>query len=780
MLRNPIAFYKESGKVQKKILQGCLFLAVSGIFFLFADLLFPLPNPKSYSQVIYDKDGTLLCAYLTDDDKWRLKTDLKKVNKDMVKAILYKEDAWFYWHWGVNPVSMGRAFIKNLSSGKRTSGASTITMQLARMSEPKSRTYLSKFKEIFRAFQYEWHYSKTEILEMYLSYLPYGGNIEGVHSASYLFFNRSPIQLSLSQSVILAIIPNRPNSLRLDKTVDETVRFRNIWLKRMEKDRIFASGNIKAASLEPVTSSRFSIKPQSPHLCNYLHEREKETEITTTLNLKFQKTTESLLANHVRRVASYGVSNGAVLIVDNKTHDVLAYCGSADFYDNQAKGQVNGITAYRSPGSALKPVIYSMAMDKGLITPKMKLPDIPGNFSGYAPDNFDMQFRGLVTVHAALAYSLNLPPVWLVEEVGFEPFADKLIKCGFSDVEKRRSQFGYSLALGGCGATLEELTRFYTSFSSEGKMYPLNYLKSQSGKKSTPQVLFTPATTYLIGNILSDLERPDLPQSYVNDSKVPKIAWKTGTSYGKRDAWAIGYSPRYTVGIWMGNMDGKGAPELSGAVMSVPLLLDIFNAIDYNADKKWFDRPEGVGERMVCSESGMLPSAEDCPHTVSDFYIKNISPLNTCNLYQELLISTDEQFQYCPVCCPPEGFTRKKYPVYKPEVALWLRTNLIGMNVPPPHYPQCPAKFSGEGPRILSPASNNEYYIEKGREQQIALQAAADAAVSNIHWYVNGTFISTVNKDEKIFITPPSGWLKITCVDDKGRRSETKVKVVEY
>lgn len=780
IIRNPHQFYNASSPLRRKAILAILFLFISWLLFLITDLIFPLPEPKTYSQVIYDKDGVLLCAYLTDDDKWRLKADLNQINKDLISSLIYKEDSWFYWHFGVNPFSMGRAIAKNLTSGKRTSGASTITMQLARLSEPKSRTYLSKIKEILRAFQYEWHYSKREILEMYLSYLPYGGNIEGVHSASYLFFNRSPRQLSLSQSVMLAIIPNRPNSLRLDKIVEETIRFRNIWLKRMEKDRIFPQGALKAASLEPVTSARFEIKPQSPHLCNYLHEREKETELKTTLNLKYQKIAENLLANHTRRVASYGVSNGAILIVDNQSHNVIAYCGSANFYDNNTKGQVNGITAYRSPGSALKPVIYAMAFDKGLITPKMKLPDIPGNFSGYSPDNFDLQFRGLVTVRSALAHSLNLPPVWLVEELGFEPFAEKLIQCGFSDVEKRRSQFGYSLALGGCGATLEELTRFYSCFANGGKMYPLNYVKRQSEKKGNPPTLFSPATTYLIGDILSDLERPDLPQSYVNDSRVPKIAWKTGTSYGKRDAWAIGYSPRYTVGIWMGNMDGKGAPELSGAVMSVPLLLDIFNAIDYNANKKWFDRPEEVQERVVCAESGMLPSAEDCPNTVSDFYIKNISPLNTCNLYQELLISSDGKYQYCPVCCPAEDVIRKKYPVYKPEVALWLRTNQIGMNIPPPHFPQCPAKFSGEGPRILSPASKNEYYLEKGRGQQIALHAAADASVSNLHWYVNGAFIRTANKDEKIFITPATGWLRVTCVDDKGRRSETKVKVVEY
>ncbi len=783
--------YKNLSPKKKKICISFLIFTFSFLIFLLIDLLFPLPPTKTYSQIIRAEDNSLLCAYLTPDDKWRLKTSLKEIHPDMLKAIIQKEDTWFYWHIGVNPVALVRAIFQNTFSQKRVSGASTITMQLARMAVPANRTYTTKFKEIFRAFQYEWHFSKTEILEMYLSYLPYGGNIEGVHSASYLYFNRSPEKLSLSQAILLAVIPNRPNSLRLDKNTDEPLQMRNKWIQKFKQKQVFSANILAAAMEEPIPFVRFTIPLQTPQFCNFLHIQEKSNEIKTTLQVKTQTIVQNLLKNHVERVKGFGITNGAVLVIDNQTHNVVAYCGSANFEDAANKGQVNGITALRSPGSALKPIIYALGFDKGLITPMRKLPDVPSNFSGYQPDNFDMKFRGMVTVHTALAYSLNLPPVWLLREVGYNDFLDILEKAEFSDIKKRRKKLGYSVALGGCGVTLEEITRFYTSFANGGKMYPIHYLQKEASTSSfislfsaknedKAKELFSPAATYLIGNILSDLERPDLPQSYVMDSKIPKIAWKTGTSYGKRDAWSIGFSPKYTVGIWMGNMNGEGAPELTGATVSVPLLIDIFNSIDYNPTKKWFTKPDEVMQRKVCAETGMLQNAELCPHIINDYYIKNVSPLNVCNLYQSFYVSEQEDMQFCPICLPQEGWKQKNYAVFLPEVALWMKSNHVSAPLLPPHNPKCTAHHTGEGPSIVSPAASHEYYLEKGQEQQILLQAAADADVSKLHWYINGQFYKTVQAGEAIFYTPTAGNLQVTCVDDKGKRSQVKVKVVFY
>lgn len=778
-LRHPLAYYRGlSGNGKKwfwvKVSPFCLFFS-----FLLLDLLLPLPAPKPYSQVIRAKDGTMLCAYLTPDQKWRLQTHTAEIQPEMITAILAKEDSWFYWHYGVNPVALVRALGQNIFSGKRKSGASTITMQLARMAAPKSRTYGNKLAEIFRAIQYEWHYTKQEILEMYLSYLPYGGNIEGVHSAAYLFFNTPPQKLSLSQCVLLAVIPNRPNSLRLDRVSDAPLAMRDKWLKRFQQDKIFASNEIAAALEEKVSIQRFAIENKTPHLCQMLHSTHKETEIDSYLDLNKQEICQKLLAQHVQRITPFGITNGAVLVVDNQTHKVVAYCGSADFQNVARKGQVNGVTAIRSPGSALKPAVYALGFDMGLITPKMKLPDVPGNFSGYSPDNFDMQFRGYVTVHTALSHSLNLPPVWLLEDVGYNNLIQLLEKAGFSDIRKRKEKLGYSVALGGCGVTLEEITRFYSSFALGGNMHELIYTQKDSLRQAKPVPLFSPATAYLIGSILSDLERPDIPQMYVDATKMPKIAWKTGTSYGKRDAWSIGYSPRYTVGVWMGNMDGKGAPELTGAVIATPLLIDIFNAVDYNPTDKWFVKPEAVDRRTVCAESGMLPGPE-CTQLTQDLYIRKVSPLKNCDLYKPFYVNESKTMEYCPACKPSEGYITHIYPVYPPEVALWMTQNHIGFDKVPPHNPACTIQSNGSGPKILSPATRNQYYIESNSGQQVLLQAATDAQTHRIHWYINGQYYKTVAPEEKVFYPPTPGRMQVTCVDERGRKSEVIVTIVMY
>jgi len=780
LLQNPISYYKSLSKWKKRVTFLGITIFLIFILFLIVDLIFPLPKQKYYSQVIRAEDNTLLCAYLTPDDKWRLKTSLDEINPDMVKAILTKEDKYFYWHYGINPLAVGRALLRNIFKGKRTSGASTITMQLARMAAPASRTYSHKLSEMFRALQYEWHYSKREILEMYLSYLPYGGNIEGVHSASYIFFNRSPKLLSLSQSILLAVIPNRPNSLRLDKKVVEPREMRDKWIKFYLAKNTFPKANLMAALGENMGTNRFTIPPQTPHLCNYLHEKFNENELVTTINVTKQKSVENLLKNHVNRLRSYNISNGAVFVIDNVRHCVVAYCGSSDFQDKKSFGQVNGIIGLRSPGSALKPAIYGLGFDLGVITPNMKLPDVPSNFSGYAPENFDLQFRGMVTVHHALTNSLNLPPLWLLRDIGIDKLLNTLEQADFSDIKERRQKLGMSVALGGCGVTLEQITRFYSNFANEGKMYEVRYFKKDLEKKAAYKSLFSPAATYLLAEILSDLARPDLPQQYLEDSKRPKIAWKTGTSYGKRDAWAIGFSPRYTVGIWMGNFDGHGSPELTGASIAVPLLMDIFNSIDYNPNKKWFSRPAEVQKRKVCAETGLLPSKEDCPHLVEDEYITNVSPLNVCDLYQEVLVSENEDMQFCQLCCPPTGYKREKYPVYDSEVSLWMQDNHQGVARPPKHNPSCSAYFTGAGPKFISPLPNYTYYIQPKQGQQILLQAASGQEVSKHHWYVNDVFFATVAPGEKIFYAAKVGKLKVACVDDKGRKTEVSVNVMSY
>ncbi len=746
------------------------------VLFLFIDFISPLPPAKTYSQTIYAADSTLLCAYLTEDDKWRLHASLEHLSPELVKAIIQKEDRYFYYHPGVNPLAVARAIVSNLTAGKRVSGASTITMQLARMAAPASRTYLHKVREMFRAFQYEWHYTKDEILEMYLSYLPYGGNVEGVHSAAYIYFNRPPEQLSLSQAILLAVIPNRPNSLRLDRKVLAARAARDKWIRRFTEQAVFEKQLLAAALHEPIPSERLSLWPKTPHLCQYLQQQQPQQEIIhSTIQPAVQQKAQNLLAQHIKRFRHLDISNGAVLVIDNQNHSVAGYCGSADFYDSGAQGQVDGVRAVRSPGSTLKPGVYAMGFDQGLITPSMKLLDVPTNYQGFTPENYDRLFRGEVTVTTALSYSLNLPVVRLLAEIGLDPYLDLATTAGFRTIARQREGLGLSVILGGCGVTLKELTHFYTVFSHGGQQYPLRWTR-EAPLQEEGVSLFSEEATFLIANILSGLERPDIPQRYLADSKLPKVAWKTGTSYGRRDAWSIGFSPRYTIGVWVGNFSGKGVPELTGSDMAVPLLLDIFTALEYGNGSKWFGKPPGLQSREVCPESGLLPGPH-CTHLRKDVYLTGVSPLNSCNRHQELLVDSSESIQYCPHCLPQIGFKKAIYPNPPPELMLWMANQDNTSPSAPPHNPACEAHFSSVGPKITSPSEDFEYLIERGNEQEVLLQAATPSDVSKLYWYVNGSFLKAVAPKEKVFFLPPKGNLEVVCMDDKGRKSQVVVKV---
>ena len=746
------------------------------LLFILLDLLFPLPRSKEFSKEIHAKDGTLLTAYLTSDDKWRLRTELDKVSPDLIKAIIEKEDSWFYWHLGINPIAIFRAVHKNMTTVENQLGASTITMQVARMLEPKKRAYLNKIFEMFRAIQLEIKYSKEEILELYLSLLPFGGNIEGVKSASYIYFNRPPDKLSLAQSIMLAVIPNDPNALRLDRFNDEVISKRNFWINKFKCEKIFSSLDLIDALDEPVEKNRFSIPVLAPHFSYYVKNSFQGEIINTTLDMSIQQSAENILLRNVRRVFYKGITNGAVLVIDNRNSSVVAYCGSADFYDQGSFGQVNGITAVRSPGSTLKAALYAYAFDDGNLTPKMKFADIPTDFHGYQPENYDLKFYGNVSSDFALINSLNIPAVKLLEQTGLNNFINFLEGAGFSQIQKQKSKLGLSMILGGCGTNLQELTQLFSAFARKGKLYPINFISTANENEG--EQIFSEASSYLLAKILSGINRIDIAD-LSNYSKLPKFAWKTGTSYGKRDAWAIGFNPNYTIGVWMGNFNGFGSPNLSGAEVAVPLLFDLFNAIDYNSEVKWFQSPDELVTRKVCSESGLVPT-QYCPTTIYDFAIKDRSHNDVCNIHKPIYVNVDETVQYCTGCLPSSNYKKAVYAVYQPELTVWMSKNKYDYHQPPNHNPNCTAKFAETGPKILSPSEDYEYFLEKDSKQEILLLAASDSRVKTHYWYVNEKFFKKSKPGERVFFVPEEKELNITCLDDKGRDGTVTVNVKFY
>lgn len=784
-ISNKINFPKKHQKqVFRKKRSFLLFLLpnIVFIYLIIQNSVTPLPALKKYSKTIHAEDGTLLSAYLSEDDKWRMETKTEDVPKELITAIIEKEDKYFYYHPGVNPVAIVRAAFTNIIYGKRTSGASTLSMQLARLMNPKERTYSSKFYEMLRALQLEWHFSKKEILEMYMSYIPFGGNVEGIKAASYIYFQRPPAKLSLAQSVLLTVIPNKPNTLRPDKMAEEAQHFRDKWLKNFAETDVFPENLVKEALDEPVFAKRRQLANEAPHFSRFIKDNFYGNSVHTTLNLSLQHKAEKLVKNHVNRVKQKGVSNASVLVIDNRTMEVKAYCGSADFADASIAGQVNGVRAYRSPGSALKPALFALAIDKGIITPKLKLQDIPTNIGGYEPENYDLTYNGEVTAEFALVQSLNIPAVRLLNDIGTKDFIHWLgNEAGFKKVKSMEKKLGISAILGGCDVSLEELTNLYTAFANVGVFRNKVFIKDAKPNKSQKKQLFSPEAAFLILEILSQNQRPDLPVYLLEESQLPRIAWKTGTSYGKKDAWAVGMSPQYTIGVWMGNFNGEGAPELSGAEMAVPLLFDLFNAIDYKSitKNKWFIRPAGIYNRKVCRETGKA-AAQDCELQLEDFYIKGVSSAEVCDLYRQFYVSKNETLQFCTACLPATGYHKKKFPQYAPELALWYHKNNKGFTMPPPHNSQCEGKFSSDGPKILSPAIGFEYFVNEdinNKQNQLLLQAAAAQDVNTLYWYINDKFYSKCAATEKLFFSAKPGKHKISCMDDKGR-TESVVLVV--
>lgn len=754
-----------------------LILGMLLLFFLL-NIFFPLRIQIEYSTIVTAEDGTVLKAYLTSDEKWRMFTELEEITPEMQKAIVYKEDKYFYHHPGVNALSVVRALFNNLMEGKRTSGASTITMQVARLVDPKERTYGNKLWEMFRALQIDMIYSKDEILQMYLNLVPYGGNIEGVKAASVIYLEKNPSVLSLAELTALSIIPNRPTTLRPGVNNDVIITERNKWLMRFKSSHLFSDDIIDDALHEPFNAFRTEGPDMAPHFCNRMKQQYTDALIIkTNLNTEIQMQSEKLLSDYITQLWGLDIHNGAAIIIDNKTHHIVSYVGSADFYDVFDAGQVDGVRAVRSPGSTLKPILYALGFDKGVLTPQTMIADVPVNYSGYSPENYDEDYHGNVSVEFALSHSLNVPAVKALDKIGLNLFTEKLIDCNFKSIEAHKKDFGLSLVLGGCGVTLEELTGLYATFANGGVYRPIKYL--QNDADTTSVQLISDAASFMVTEILTQLTRPDLPNFYQQAKNVPLIAWKTGTSYGRKDAWSIGYNNNYTIGVWVGNFSGEGVPELSGANVATPLLFNLFNAIEKENNKEWNRMPPSVDFRYVCSVSGELPN-DFCNNQVIDYFIPGISPNQKCEHLIPVKVSPDEKISYCTTCAPETGYKEKMYENYSPEIIAWMQMKNIPLTKIPEHNHDCERIFSDGAPNITSPVDQLEYYIDKMDEQKIMLQANVAHDVKTVYWYLNNKLVSKSPAGEAVFIKPEEGKLKISCSDDKGRNSDIAITVVYF
>jgi penicillin-binding protein 1C len=759
-------------------------IAFAGLLFACAALgafavlwaVFPLPSLKPYSTVVRDARGEMLHTFLASDGKWRIRTDPEKIPPSLRSILLEKEDRYFTLHPGVNPISVVRALAQNLKSGTTVSGASTITMQVARMLEPKERTVTSKIVEMFRALQLELSYSKDEILELYLSLVPLGGNIEGLASASLLYYQCPIERLDIAHLIDLILIPNDPNTLRPDRNGEALYGRRLAFAARWHSKGLLTDEEMAIVRETPGGVVRHEAPRLAPHASIRLKaEHPSEDRLETTIDLRLQRTVEKLLSAHLRPWKARGVHNGAVVVIENRTRNVLAYVGSEDFADGASDGQVDAARAIRSPGSTLKPFLYAMQMESGTLTPKSVLLDTPYDAEGFYAENYDGTYSGFVYADDALRRSLNVPMIRLLQDAGVPAFSAFLRGLGFTSLEAQDPGLGLSMIVGGCGVTLEELAGAFATFPAGGVYVRPRLLRHGLVEDAEGHRVFSASTAFMVCEILSGLDRPDLPNNFESSLNLPKVAYKTGTSYGRRDAWSVGCSAEYTVGVWVGNADNSGNPDLVGSKGAAPLLVDILNSISTPHLKAILPMPEDLRTREVCARSGCLPTPL-CDHRLTDFYSVTRTQSRTCAVDREMLVSASGDRYYCMSCLSSHPYRTIVVHDYPPELLdFWSRTGRA-LEKTPPHNPDCPRSFAGGGPTIVSPAQDMTYYMASS-QQKLALRATSALDVSDHFWYVDDAFRGKRSPGKTLFLSIPEGEHLVTCVDNKGRLSSVRIRV---
>jgi penicillin-binding protein 1C len=753
-------------------------LPVAAFFVL--DAAYPFPEGRLHpppATAVLDKHGAPLRLYLAPDHSWRFPVSLDTTSPILLTTLVASEDRHFRVHPGINPLSLARAAVGNLLAGRVQSGGSTITMQVARLVEPKPRTLSAKAVEMFRALQLEMRHSKDEILTAYLNLAPFGGNIVGVGAAALFYFGKPPDRLSLGEAALLTVLPRAPT--RLDPARDAPAATRG---RDMVLDQLSARGAVTpeaAAEAKAVPVPRRTIAPPffAPHFCDLAKARRPgQARLATTLDPFAQKAAEEILKGRAERLRGLGIGSAAVVILDRKTRDVLAMVGSPHFFDAPRSGQINGAVIRRSPGSALKPFLYAKAMDSGLIMPESLLLDIPTAFSGYTPKNYDGLFRGRVTAEKALITSLNVPAVRLLDTLGTETFHALLLRGGLTTLSKPAAHYGLSLVLGGGEVTLLSLTGLYATLAAGGEhVAPRLFPDSPA----TGVRLFSPEACFLVTDILAQVERPDLPGGFERALGVPAVAWKTGTSYGHRDAWAFGYSAEHVIGVWVGNMDATPVKGISGAAHAGPILFEMFRAVETNGSRLPDPGSLNLAEVEVCAESHALPTPF-CDRRVTVTAIPGVTKLGPCPVHRQIHVDVKTGLRLAGDCLERHASRPEVAAEYPAELCAWWRSSGIAFTAPPPPHPDCAEVAGGEPPRIVSPSAHAPYTLRRdvpAAFQRLALAANIAAPASRVYWYQDGLLVAQGAAAEKLFVDLEPGRHRLVAMDDLGRMDAVTYRV---
>jgi penicillin-binding protein 1C len=744
----------------------------------------PLAARIPSSTAVLDADGHLLRLTMARDQQYRLWTPLDKVSPEFVAALLLHEDQHFYAHAGVNPVSLVRAASATYAGGMRQ-GGSTITMQLARLLYGlNTRCVSGKLRQIALALGLELRYSKRDLLEAHINLLPYGGDVQGVGAASLVYFGKTPAQLALNESLTLALIPQAP-AMRAPLSATSS-RDREPPSLAAARRRLFTqwlalhpqAGDQAGLMALPLHYDGSRELPfEAPHFTGAILAHGNDTPvIRSTLDLGRQRLIERVLQGYVREQERLGVRNAAALLVDTRDMGVRAMIGSARFTDESIAGQVNGTLAKRSPGSALKPFIYALAIDQGLIHPLTMLKDAPTSFGAYSPENFDGRFVGPISATEALIRSRNVPAVALSARLAQPSLYQFLRDAGIAHMASER-HYGLSLALGGGEVTMEETAALYAMLANGGVLYPLRHRLADRAAMGTR--LLSEQAAFMTTVMLEENPRPD-DSSAPAQKKVP-VAWKTGTSWGFRDAWTAGIFGHYVLVVWVGNFDGTSNPAFVGIQTAAPLFFRIFDALhaaEPGMSELTLRPPPGVTRVAVCAASGDLPNTE-CPQTALTWFIPGKSPIRLSDVHRRIWYDTRTGNEACPPYDTP--FVRSEVFEFWPSDVLRLFAEAGMPRRQPPAPGSCRHEApGGHGPHINSPLSNTTYTLRAARigNETIPLAATTDGEVRTVHWFVDDAYVGTGRPDVAVTWTPGrSGEFTVRAVDDAGRADSRALRV---
>ncbi|WP_130735732.1 penicillin-binding protein 1C [Flavobacterium sp. J27] len=755
---------------------------------------FSLPKvlfESNYTTVIESKEGQFMGAKIADDGQWRFPEN-DSIPTKFKECIIAFEDQHFYSHFGFNPISMYHAFQQNRKANKVVRGGSTLTQQVIRLHrDEKKRSYFEKMLEVILATRLEFRYTKDKILQLYAAHAPFGSNVVGLEMASWRYFGLQPHQLSWAEAATLAVLPNAPSLIYPGKNQNKLLTKRNRLLKKIYENKVIDKETYELALLEPLPQKPFAVPQIAPHLLQKIAKEHHGEKIKTTVQLDVQERVNDIVTQYYSLYKQNQVYNIAVLVVDVKTRNIVSYVGNSPT-DKDHQKDVDIIDAPRSTGSILKPFLYASMLDDGEILPNTLIPDIPTQISGYTPQNYDLSYDGAVAANRALARSLNIPAVLMLQDYSVTKFYEQLQKLKLRDVNRHPSNYGLSLILGGAETNLWDLCRAYSYMANTltnynqtqdefrtNELADLNYnvaIKTNFGQPKREKNVFSAGAIWHTFNAMKEVNRPQGDEAWrFYDSSI-ELAWKTGTSFGGRDAWAVGITQDYVVGVWVGNATGEGRPLLTGVESAAPILFDVFRLFP---KANWFTIPyNDMEEKRVCKQSGYL-AQENC-EAILQWIPKNDKKTSNCPFHKLVHLDKTEQFRVNSSCEPIDEIVSKSWFVLPPVMEWYYKSKHANYSALPSFRSDCIDVTNEKKMDFIYPNPNATIILTKnfeGKIQPVIFKVAHSKADTEVFWYLNEAYLGSTKTFHEKQIIATTGTYVLTVVDEFGTEIKRKITI---